>query len=196
MKTLTCSLLLMVACVSRAESQESAKCDSAAAYVSRTPLPPPSGGGWGPWGIVTSCGRRDVFIKGLAAPRVTEETNEGSLEQLFDIYHGTVDGALFTAYINAVSNGEASEAFRIEAMRALGALFSGLDIYVPQEGFALRGCRVGNRPIVDYVVVGIGKLRTTSPKPSRLPSDALARATATFAAAAAGSGSDRVKFAA
>lgn len=198
MKKLTCymGLLLSAGFASRAEAQNTARCDSAAAYVSRTPLAPWSGGGWGPWGIATSCGRMDVFITALSWPQITSEADQDRVARLFDTYHGKIDGALFAAYSDAVSNGAASDAFRIEAMRALGALFSGLDLFVPQEGYVRRGCRVGNRPIVETIVVGAGKPPTTSPKPSRLPSDALVRATATFAAAAASAGSDRVRFAA
>jgi hypothetical protein len=144
--------------------------------------------------LVASCGLTNVFVAALSSsPQITSETEPERLEALFYIYNGRLDGTLFEAYRAAVANDAASDAFRIEAMRALGALVPpGLDILPPAVDFARRGCRAGNRPDEKGIFIG----KKALPAPSTLPSDAVARATATYTAVAASGASARVRFAA
>ena len=188
MRTSTRCLLMLTLCsgfATRGNAQTD-KCETAAFVVSRSKLPPAIAPDWNAWRVVANCGRMDVFVASLASPQVTSETDTDRLTVLFSIYAGRLDGTLFTAYSNAVLSNAASDAFRVEAMRALGGLvFPSLDIRISPAGAAPPVCRVGARRLVDGDAT-----------PSTLPSDAFARGTATFTSVAITGNSPAVRFAA
>lgn len=189
MKTLICCLALSTCLIfgGRADAQSPAKCDSASILVSGHSLPPAFAHDWNAWRLVASCGSSgiNIFISALASPQIATEPDLTRLGNLFGMFEGQLDGALFTAYTGAVFGNGGSDGFRIAAMQALvGMVEPAIEIRLPPVGSPSQSCGTASR------------MSSRERTASTLPIDAVDRVIATVSAVATSDASTRVRLAA
>ena len=190
MKKSTCwfAFPFIVGLADSAAAQSPAKCDTATVLVSNHRLPAAFAHDWNAWDLVASCGSSrgvSTFVSALKSPVIVTELDASRLRRLFEVFDGRLEGTLFAAYTDAVSNGGGSDAFRIAAMRALvGMVEPDLEIRLPRVGSAQQSCGTAGRMY--------GRDRTSS----TLPADAFERVIAAVSDVTTSGAAPRVKLAA
>ena len=186
-KLISClALSALLSLAGRADAQSPAKCDSATVFVSNHTLPAAFAHDWNAWNLVASCaGGVSSFVSALASPQITTESDPAKLRNLFQVFDGRLDGAVFTAYTGAALNSSGSDAFRIAAMSALvGMVEPDIEIRLPRVGSSNQSCGTA------------GRISSRDRTSSTLPADAFERVIGTVSAVATGGAATRVKLAA
>jgi hypothetical protein len=119
----------LIACAHRAEGQINlapADCDAAAAAVAGLPLPAADDSTFAPWFALATCGTigEAAFAQAIQTAPVYTEADGDRLAAFFGMFYARRTSVLFNALKSAVQTAAASDAFQLEAIRALGGIYA------------------------------------------------------------------------
>ena len=135
------ALALAAVPVAAQPPSQTARCDSAAQFVSGAALPPSGDSRWMNWYALSRCGVQAARTAAATLQRrdVRRETDDTRLSILFPIFGAFQSKDLFDAYDNAARDDDASESARLLSIDAMTGLIVPASTYLRSALTAPQG---------------------------------------------------------